>query len=304
MQILITGATGLIGRALASDLLARGDEVVAISRDASRAALSVPDDAEILEADVTQPGPWLDRAQVADAVVNLVGENIGEGVWWTGGKRRAMRRSRLRPTSLLADAMRERERPGVLINASATGYYGDAGEQPLPETAEPGGDFLAMLTYEWERHALRAESERCRVVCTRFSPVLAAEGGMLQKLEPVFRKGLGGRLGSGRQYWPWIHRRDAVRALQFALDTPALRGPMNVCTPNPPTQGEFARTLAETLDRPARLPAPAWALRLLLGEKGTMLLASQRALPNQLKAHGFRWEYAELDRALADLISA
>jgi uncharacterized protein (TIGR01777 family) len=161
-----------------------------------------------------------------------------------------------------------------------------------------------MLTYEWERHALRAESERCRVVCARFSPVLAAEGGMLPKLEPVFRKGLGGRMGSGRQYWPWIHRRDAVRALQFALDTPALRGPMNVCTPHPPTQGEFAHVLADTLDRPARLPAPGWALRLLLGEKGTMLLASQRALPNQLKSHGFRWEYAELDRALADLVSA
>ncbi len=302
MQILITGATGLIGRALVRDLLARGDEVVATTRDTSRASLTLPDDVELLEADIKQPGEWLDRARVADAVVNLVGENIGEGLWWTGGKRQAMRRSRLRPTSLLADVMREREQPGVLINASATGYYGDAGEEPLPETAQPGGDFLAMLTYEWERHALRAESDRCRVVCARFSPVLWPGEGVLGKLLPVFRKGLGGRFGNGRQYWPWIHRRDAVRALQFALDTPALRGPMNVCTPNPPRQGEFARTLAEAVDRPARLPAPGFALRLLLGEKGVMLLASQRALPNQLKAHGFQWEFPELDRALADLV--
>jgi len=303
MQILITGATGLIGQALTSELIARGDEVVAISRDASRAALSLPDAVEILEADVKQAGTWLDRAQVADAVVNLVGESIGDGLWWTGGKKKRLRRSRLRPTSLLADAMRERETPGILVNASAVGFYGDTGGQAVGEGAEPGGDFLAMLTYEWERHALRAESDRCRVVCTRFGIVMAAEGGALAKILPLFRKGLGGRLGSGKQYWSWIHRRDAVRALMFALDTPALRGPVNVTTPHPPTQAEFTAALADALDRPARLPAPAWALRLALGEKASMLLASQRAVPNQLKAHGFRWEYAELDRALADLVA-
>jgi uncharacterized protein (TIGR01777 family) len=305
LQILMTGGTGLIGKALIGELRARGDQVAVVTRSASRASVELPDDVELVEADPNEPGPWLDRAMVADAVINLVGESVGEGIW-TRGKKRRIRRSRLRPTSHLADALRERDadRPCVLLNASATGYYGDGGDRALAEDAEPGQDYLAMLCYEWERHALRAESERCRVVCLRFGVILAGEGGALAKMLPIFKRGLGGPLGSGRQYFPWIHLRDAARAILFALDTPAVRGAVNVTTPDPPRQVEFARALGGHLGKPARLPAPAWALRLLLGEKGNLLLFSQRAVPNRLKAHGFRWTFGELDRALDDVVGS
>lgn len=302
MQVLMTGGTGLLGRAIVSGLLSRGDEAVVVSRNAARAEAVLPAAAQILVADAAEPGPWLDRVRQADAVINLIGDNVGQGLW-TGRKRRRLRRSRLRPTSLLAAALRERDRPAILLSASATGYYGDGGEQALGEDAELGRDFLAILCHEWERSAMRAESERCRVVCLRFGVVLARDGGALPRLLPLFRRGLGGPLGHGRQYFAWIHLQDAVRAVLFALDTPAVRGPVNVTTPNPPPQREFAQVLGAAVGRSARWPTPAWVLRLLLGEKGRMLLRSQRAVPNRLKAHGFRWEFADLDRALTDLLS-
>lgn len=301
MQILITGGSGLVGRALVPELLARGDQVVVMTRDRQRASTGLPAGVEFLEADPTESGAWLDRVRTADAVVNLVGENVGEGLW-TGGKKRRLRRSRLRPTGLIAEALRDRDRPAILLSASATGYYGDGGERALAEDAEPGHDFLAILSHEWERSAMRAESERCRVVCLRFGMILAAEGGALGKLLPLFKRGLGGPLGNGRQFMPWIHLRDVVRTILFALETPALKGPVNVTTPHPPRQREFATALGSALGRSARLPAPAFALRLLLGEKSQLLLHSQRAVPNRLKACGFRWEFADLERALADLV--
>ena len=301
MQILMTGGTGLVGRALIPELRARGDEVVVVTRSASQAALALTDDVELIEADPAVAGPWLDRALTCDAIINLAGESVGDGVW-TRGKKRRIRRSRLRPTSHLADILRDRDAPCVLLNASATGYYGDGGSAALAEDAEPGQDYLAMLCYEWERNAMRAESRRCRVVCLRFGVILAPEGGALAKMLPLFRRGLGGPLGNGRQYFPWIHLHDAVRAIFFALDTPAIRAAVNVTTSDPPSQAEFARALGVAVDKPARLPAPAWALRTLLGEKAGLVLKGQRAVPNRLKAHGFRWQFAELERALADLV--
>ncbi len=303
MQVLMTGGTGLVGRAVMRELIDRGDHVTVVTRDAALANLGETGQVEALEADPAVVGPWLDRALSSDAIINLAGENIGEG-FWTRGKKRRIRRSRLRPTSHLADVLRDRDTPCVLLNASATGYYGDGGAAALAEDAEPGGDYLAMLCYEWERNAMRAESERCRVVCLRFGVILAREGGALPKMLPVFRRGLGGPLGSGRQYFPWIHLDDAVRAILFALDTEAVRGPVNITTPNPPTQAEFATALGRAVGRSARMPAPSLALKLLLGEKARLLLQSQRAVPNRLKAMGFRWNLGELDKAFADLVDA
>lgn len=303
MQILMTGGTGLIGRALIRELRARGDEVVVVTRSASRAAMALTDDVELLEADPAVEGPWLERAMVSDVIVNLAGESVGEGLW-TRGKKRRIRRSRLRPTSHLADVLRDRDpdRPCVLLNASATGYYGDGGARALAEDAEPGQDYLAMLCYEWERNAMRAESERCRVVCLRFGVILSTAGGALAKMLPIFRRGLGGPLGSGRQYFPWIHLEDTIRAILFAMDTPAVRGAANVTTSDPPSQAEFARALAVRLGKSGRMPAPAWVIRTLMGQKANLLLQGQRAVPNRLKAHGFRWHYGELDKALNELI--
>ena len=301
MQILMTGGTGLVGRALIPELRARGDEIVVVTRNASQAALALTDDVELIEADPAVAGPWLDRALVCDAIINLAGESVGDGIW-TRGKKRRIRRSRLRPTSHLADILRDRDGPSVFLNASATGYYGDGGSAALAEDAEPGQDYLAMLCYEWERNAMRAESERCRVVCLRFGVVLAAEGGALAKMLPMFRRGLGGPLGNGRQYFPWIHLHDAVRAILFTLDTPAIRGAVNLTTSDPPSQAEFARALGVAVGKSARFAAPGWVLRTLLGEKAGLVLKGQRAVPNRLKALGFRWKFAELERALADVI--
>ncbi len=301
MRILMTGGTGLVGRAVTAALQARGDEILVISRDAARAAEVLPDRTRILAADPTEPGPWLEQARSCDAVINLVGESVGQGLW-TAAKKRRLRRSRLRPTGLLAGALRDRDRPVVLLSASATGYYGDAGDRALGEDAELGHDFLAILCHEWEQSARQVESERCRVVCLRFGVILDAAGGALPRLLPLFRRGLGGPLGHGRQYFPWIHLHDAVRTIVFALDTPALRGPVNVTTADPPRQRDFAAALGHALGRPARLPVPVWALRLLLGEKASVLLHSQRAVPNQLKRHGFRWQFGDLPRALSDLV--
>ncbi len=303
MQILMTGGTGLIGRALIRELRARGDDVVVVTRSAAGAAALLEDDVELFEADPAVAGPWLDRAMACDAIINLAGESVGEGLW-TRGKKRRIRRSRLRPTSHLADVLRERDpdRPCVLLNASAAGYYGDGGDRALAENAEPGQDHLAMLCYEWERNAMRAESERCRVVCLRFGVILSGKGGALAKMMPIFRRGLGGPLGNGRQYFPWIHLHDTVRAVLFTLDTAAIRGPVNVTTSDPPSQAEFARALAVRLGKTGRTPAPGWVIRTLLGEKSNLLLNGQRAVPNCLKAHGFRWKFAELDRALDDLV--
>lgn len=301
MQILITGGTGLVGRALIADLLARGDEVTVLSRDTGRAAGSLPAAVRLLAGDPTEPGLWLEAARSCDAVVNLVGESVGEGLW-TAGKKRRLRRSRLRPTSLLASALRERDQPCVFLSASATGYYGDGGERALGEDAEPGHDFLAILCHEWEQSARQVESERCRVVCLRFGVILAAKGGMLGKLLPLYRRGLGGPLGGGRQFLSWIHLHDATGAILFALETPALKGPVNVTAPQPPRQREFAAALGSVLGRPARLPTPAWPLRLLLGEKARLLLQGQRAVPNRLKTLGFRWRFGDLKRALDDVV--
>ncbi|MEZ4386863.1 MAG: TIGR01777 family oxidoreductase [Candidatus Krumholzibacteriia bacterium] len=301
MDVLVTGGTGLIGRALVPELLARGDRVAVVTRNPAAAANALPAGVDLLEADPAVQGPWLERARNSDVIVNLVGESVASGIW-TAGKKRKLRRSRLRPINHLADTLRDSDRAGPLISASATGYYGDGGERALGENAEPGHDYLAILCYEWERNAMRAEREHRRVALLRFGIVLATGGGALPAMLPAFRRGLGGPMGGGRQYLPWIHIRDVVRAITFVIDTPDLRGPVNVTTPNPPQQREFAQALGEALGKPARLPAPAWALRLLLGEKARLVLQSQRAVPNRLKAHGFRWEFGELDRALADLL--
>lgn len=303
MDVLMTGGTGLIGRALVPELLARGDRVTVISRSAAAATETLPAAVEVLEADPAVAGTWLERVDQAEVIVNLVGESVASGLW-TRGKKRRLRRSRLRPIGHLADVLRDRDRdrPAVLVSASAVGYYGDGGDRALGEKAEPGQDYLAMLCYEWERNAQRADHEACRVAMMRFGLVLSADGGALAAMLPMFRRGLGGPLGSGRHYWPWVHISDVVRAILHTIDTPELRGPVNVTAPNPAQQREFARTLGAVLGKSARWPAPAWVLRLVLGEKAQILLQSQRAVPNRLKACGFAFEHTDLERALNDLI--
>lgn len=301
MRILVTGGTGLVGRHLIPLLLERGDEVLCLSRDPGRARDVLPEGVSILGGDPGLPGDWQDRLATCDGVVNLAGASVAEGRW-TSGRKQKLRRSRLGATDNVVQALAGVEKPVVLVSASAVGYYGDRGGEALDERSEPGQDFLARLALEWEHTARNAESEMVRVVLMRIGIVLAADGGALEKMIPPFKLGLGGPLGSGRQYFPWIHVRDLVRAIMFALLEPQLSGPVNAVVPDPPTQGEFARELGRHLKKSSRLPAPTLALKLLLGEKADLLLASQRAVPNALKAAGFRFEFGDLDKALADLI--
>ena len=301
MRILVTGGTGLVGRKLIPLLLDRGDEVLCLSRDPGRAREVLPAVVTVIGGDPGLPGDWQDRLATCDGVVNLAGASVAEGRW-TSGRKQKLRRSRLGTTDNVARALAGVEKPVVLVSASAVGYYGDRGDEALDEKSEPGQDFLARLALEWEHTARNAESEMVRVVLMRIGVVLAADGGALEKMIPPFRLGLGGPLGSGRQYFPWIHIRDLVRAIMFALLEPGLSGPVNAVVPDPPTQGEFARELGRQLGKSSRLPAPTLALKLLLGEKADLILASQRAVPNALKAAGFKFEFGDLDQALADLI--
>ncbi len=302
MRVLVAGGTGLIGRHVIAALLARGDEVVCLTRDAQRARAVLPADVAMCEADTTEPGTWQDEAAAADAVINLAGASVAEGRW-TAKRRRQLRRSRVRPTAYLAEAAR-RGGDCVFLSASASGYYGDAGDRALTEDAEPGQDYLARLAAEWEHNALSADSERCRVVCLRLAVVLAREGGALPRLVGLSRRHLNGKLGSGQQYFPWVHVRDVVNICLFAIATPALRGAVNVVAPDPPRQRQFAQALAARAGVSFELPAPAWGLRLVLGARASMLLASQRMVPGALRAQGFRFTFPDLERAFDDLLPA
>lgn len=301
LKIFITGATGLVGRHLINHLLERGDQVVGLTRNAASAASLLPAAVDIVEGNSVVPGDWQKAIDSCDAVVNLAGDSVGEG-YWTRGKKKRIRRSRLSTTFNLVQALEERERPAVLVSASATGYYGDGKDAALGEDSQTGHGFLARLACEWEHTAQQAESENVRVVRVRIGVVLAAEGGALPKMMLPFRFGMGGPLGSGRQYFPWIHIDDLVRVFLFALDAQDLTGPVNASVPTPPRQREFATALGKALGKPAFMPAPALALKMILGEKSEILLASQRVVPNVLKARGFKFQYSEIEDALADLI--
>nr|MEE4266589.1 TIGR01777 family oxidoreductase [Candidatus Krumholzibacteria bacterium] len=301
MKIFVTGATGLVGRHLIARLLERGDQVVGLTRNAASAASILPEAVELIEGNAVVPGEWQQAIASCDAVVNLAGDSVGDG-YWTKKKKKRIRRSRLSTTFNLVQGLEERETPAVLVSASATGYYGDGKDRALGEDSQSGHGFLARLACEWEHTAQQAESEHVRVVLVRIGVVLAAEGGALPKMMLPYKFGLGGPLGSGNQYFPWIHIDDLVRVFMFCLDQEQLSGALNASVPTPPRQKEFAQALGRRLGKPSFMAAPAFALKMLLGEKAAILLASQRVVPNVLKAGGFKFEYGEVEDALADLV--
>lgn len=301
MRVTVTGATGLIGRALLPALRARGDEVTALSRDPARAGdlLGVPVVAWEPMEEPAPPGALAGR----DAVVHLAGESIAQR--WSLRARRAIRESRRLGTRNLVEGLGEvpaPQRPSVLVSGSAVGYYGPRGEEPVDEEAPPGGDFLAAVCLAWEQEAHRAQEQGLRVVRLRTGVVLDPAGGALQRMLPPFRLGLGGPIGSGRQYVSWIHPRDLVALILLALDRPELRGALNGTAPEPVTNRELARGLGRVLHRPALTPVPGLALRGLYGQMATMLTSGVRALPARALVLGFSFEHPELDGALADLL--
>lgn len=238
-----------------------------------------------------------------DAVVHLAGEPIASGRW-TAARRRRILESRTRSTRLLSEVLSRLEHPpSVLISASAIGYYGDRGETWLDETSDPGTGFLADVCVEWERAVEPARAAGVRVALVRIGLALAPEGGALGRMLPLFRMGLGGRLGNGRQYMSWIGIDDLVAAIQHAIECAALAGPFNAVAPNPVTNAEFTRILSRVLSRPALLAVPSFALRLALGEMGqALLLEGARIAPRRLESTGFRFRHTELEQALRFLL--
>ena len=292
MKIVVAGASGLVGTALVPALRAAGHDVHRLVRRTA----SLPD-----EIAWNPAAGVVDDARFADveAVINLAGENVGAGRW-TARRREMILRSRVDGTRTLVEAMtRMKRKPAVLLNASAVGCYGDRSDEVLTETSTAGRGFLPEVCREWERHAAAASPLGVRVACLRFGVVLAAQGGALAKMLPLFRLGFGGRLGSGRQWMSWIGIEDAVRAIVHAVGEARLAGAVNVVAPEPVTNAEFTATLGRVLRRPAVLPVPAWVLRVALGQMANeALLASQRALPDALATAGFQFRHGTLESAL------
>jgi hypothetical protein len=301
--VLITGATGTIGRALVAGLQARGDEVVALSRDARRADTALGASVEVHDWPEPERAPPPESALAgAAAVVNLLGEPVAQR--WTDAAKIEIRDSRVLATRSLVAALRalpETERPQTLVSQSATGFYGPRDERPVDEQAAPGSDFLAGVVVAWEREALAADPST-RVVLTRTGVVLSRGSGALAQMLPPFRIGLGGPIAGGRQYVPWVHIDDVVGALLHCLDQPAVRGPVNLTAPQAVTNAGLARALGRALRRPAVLPIPGFALRLLYGEMAEMITTGQRAIPERLLASGYRFRHPELDAALRDVL--
>ena len=288
MRVAVTGATGLIGRAVVDALTDRGDEVTALSRSTNWASPK----SEL---------PPLDALRGRDGVVHLLGEPIAQR--WSDEARREIRDSRVLSTRNLVAALGELpepERPGVLISQSGAGFYGHRGDERLNESAPAGDDFLAQLTMAWESEALRAESLGVRVVVNRTGVVLSESGGALEKMLPFFKAGIGGPVAGGKQYVPWVHLDDVVGAILFELDTDAARGPVNVTAPEPATNKELSRALGKALRRPALAPVPALAVRALYGRMAEIVTTGQRAVPARLTELGYSFRQPELEAAVRD----
>jgi len=300
-RVLITGGTGLIGRALATALAASGHDVVLLSRSPDRAE-ALPANVRAARWDGTTASGWQDLADGALAIVNLAGENIGGGRWTAAAKRRIVE-SRTRAGAAVAAAVAAaRRKPRMLLQASAVGYYGNCGDHLLPESAGPGTGFLAATCVAWEASTFAVEAAGVRRAVARSGVVLSMAGGALPKLVLPFRLFAGGPMGDGRQWMPWIHLADEVRALQFLIEDERAAGAFNLCGPAPERNADFGRAIGDVLHRPSFMPAPAFALKAALGEMSTIVLEGQRCVPERLLALGFGFEHAELRPALADLL--
>lgn len=302
MKVVVTGATGFIGRPLVRSLVAAGHEVVAWSREGERARRLLPAACAVVTWDVRST-PDASMLEGVDAIIHLAGEPVA-GPRWTAARQRAIRDSRVDSTRRIVAAcasLPEERRPKTLVSASAIGFYGDRGDERLDESSRPGEGFLASVCREWEERASAAADLGIRTAILRVGIVLGRDGGALAAMLPPFRAGLGGRVGAGRQWMSWIHLEDVVAMFHAALEDERWRGPVNAVAPEPVTNGSFTTTLADVLDRPAIVPVPALGLRLALGEMATIVLASQRVLPRAAERLGFRFRHRDLSPAIADL---
>jgi hypothetical protein len=302
VKVLVTGASGLIGSALCDALLARGDDVVGLSRDPGKARLAAPG------IDWHSWEPTLERPPAAafegvDGVVNLVGERIDQR-WTDEAKKKIMETRRTGTHNLAGTIVGLQQRPSVLVNQSAVGYYGDRGDEVLDESEPAGGkSFGSEVVAEWEQAAHQADTAGLRLVILRTGQVLDTGGGMLPELLTPFKLGVGGPLAGGRQYLSWIHAEDEVGLILWALDDDSVSGTFNATAPNPATNKEFSKALGRALGRPAVVPVPGFVLDLKFGsEFGAVLKGGQRAIPKRALELGYEFKHPDLDEALKDLL--
>ncbi|GJH43227.1 TIGR01777 family oxidoreductase [Pasteurella canis] len=294
MQILITGATGLIGSTLITHLLELGYQITALVRSPDKARIQLPPKVQLISS-LTQ---YNDLNQF-DAVINLAGEPIFTHRWTTEQKQRLIE-SRVQLTKQLTSLINHSTTPPhTFISGSATGYYGDKKEYIITEQSEPSAQFTGQLCQKWEAEALKAKT---RVCLLRTGIVLAKTGGALAKMLPIYRLGLGGRLGNGEQYWSWITLKDMIAAIVFLLNNVACSGAFNLVTPHPVRNKDFNSMLGQLLKRPYFLAVPTFILNLFLGERVQLLLDSQKIIPEKLQAGGFHFQYPELKAALQDIL--
>ncbi len=302
MNILVTGGTGFLGRALLKRLLEEKHSVVLLTRHPDAVKDLGGDSIEIEQWDGKTTDPWLHRVEGVDGVVNLAGESIG-AKRWTEARKASLVGSRIDATrAIIAAISRAKKKPRVLVNASAVGYYGDVKSGDVTETYPRGSDFLPGLCDQWEKEAGRAEGLGVRVVIFRIGIVLEKDGGALQRLMLPFKLFVGGPLGSGQQWFPWVHRDDVVDAILFALNNLNLSGAYNLATPDPVTMREFSTALGRAMRRPSWAPVPAFVLRAMLGEMSGTVLTGQRVVPRKLQEAGFSFRYPKLDGALAAIL--
>lgn len=302
MRLFTTGCTGFIGQALVPALEAAGHELILATRHPDQAR-RLSSTAQVLAADTCQPGPWQAHVTTAEGVINLAGEPIAEQRW-TDEHKTLIRNSRIATTQNLVETIAAADPgPQVLISGSAVGYYGTSEADECSETSASGDDFLAHVCQGWEAATQPAE-RYCRVVVMRVGIVLGPDGGALGKMLPVFRLGVGGPVGSGRQWMSWIHRTDLCRLIMVALADPAFRGAYNAVAPNPVTMGEMAASLGRVMGRPSLLPVPAPLLQALLGDGAMVVLKGQKVRSDALKERGFSFTYPTLPEALKEIVHA
>ncbi|MDL0433092.1 TIGR01777 family oxidoreductase [Marinobacter sp. TBZ242] len=294
-RILITGGTGFIGQPLCQKLIADGHELTVLSR---QPALNVQSLCGRVEAvgDLKE----LSGSEGFDAIINLAGEGIADKRW-SEARKQQLRDSRIALTNQLVDIIRTwKTLPSVMVSGSAVGFYGDQGNHRVTEDTPPHDEFTHRLCSDWEQAALRLEPAGVRICLSRTGVVAGPGGGFLQRMLLPFKLGLGGRLGSGEQYMPWVHRDDVVAAINWMMETETAQGAYNVVSPNPVTNRQFTKSLAGVLGRPAIFPVPAPVLKVALGEMSRLLLTGQMAIPERLQAEGFQFRFPELSPALAD----
>jgi uncharacterized protein (TIGR01777 family) len=298
MKVVITGGLGFIGTQLSTRLLERGHQVTVVDHSAKPRPYT-PRKVKYVSADTTVPGAWQEEVGIQDAVINLAGTSIFRR--WNDETKQLIYDSRILTTRNVAEAMDE-EKGALLCSTSAVGYYGFRGDEELTEDDSPGNDFLAKVCVDWEKEAQKAADKGVRVALTRFGIVLGRTGGVLGQMIPPFRKFVGGPLGSGRQWFSWIHMEDLLKAFLFVFDNGDIHGPVNFCSPNPVRNRGLAKALGKVLSRPSFLTLPGFMLRVVLGDFGSVLVEGQRVVPTKLLKHGFVFEYPEIMGALQEVM--